>query len=122
MRFRLLISTLCLTVCGLSLPAMAIHPHRTKQEVTITSQGLPWQTFSSTTGRYLVDFPGTPIEQTGSSTLLGYDLHWHMNSVTLPAVDETDVFEYYMVAHIDLPRGLPYKFSQQEIKDRSWLA
>ncbi|WP_035984924.1 hypothetical protein [Leptolyngbya sp. KIOST-1] len=85
--------------------ARAEQPVLAQQESAENSQALPWQPSSPISGRYLVDLPGTPVEQTGTSTLLNHELRWHMRSVTRPAVDEIDLFEYYLVAYADIPGG-----------------
>jgi hypothetical protein len=109
----------CLIGSGLSLPiaAKAETPTLAQQEPAENSSSLPWEFFSSTAGDYVVDLPGTPVEQSSTSSLLERELRWQMSSVTLPAVDEADLFEYYLVAYADIPRSLRYEYSQQELLD-----
>jgi hypothetical protein len=117
------IFALCLIGCGLSLPLAAkaeppiLAQPDTQPEIPENSQSLPWEFFNSTAGDYVVDLPGTPVEQSSTSSLLEHDLRWQMDSVTLPVVDEADLFEYYLVAYVDIPRGLRYENSQQELLD-----
>jgi hypothetical protein len=119
MNLRFVLLTLCLMGWGLSCPlkVKAEQPILAQLENAEASQSLPWQLFSSTPGKYVVDLPGTPEEKTGTSTVLGRELLWHLNEVTIPAIDEADLFEYYLVAYIDIPRGLRYEYSQRELLD-----
>ena len=110
------------SVLSFSSAAKAEKAVLAQQETTENSQSLLWQPSSPTAGRYIVDLPGTPVEQTSTSTLLSHELRWHMHSVTLPAVDETDLFEYYLVAYADIPRRLRYEFSQKEVLDAAAMA
>lgn len=113
----ILLLTLLLVGGGLSWPFKANAETSVLSQNPSASSTLPWQFFSSTTGQYIVDLPGTPVEQTSTSVLLDRELRWNMTAVTLPAVDETDLFEYYLVAYIDIPRSLRYEFSQQALLD-----
>ncbi len=111
--------TLCLIGCCLSLPVKAAaEPVLLSQQATPDDrQGLPWRSFPSTSGNYIVDLPGIPLKQTSISTLLERELHWQMAAVTRPAVNKSDLFEYYLVAYADIPRSLRYEFSQKELLD-----
>jgi len=95
--------------------ALAEQPFLAQTPLEVSGQPLPWQVVTSTEGKYVVDLPGTPTEQTSTSTLLERDLRWHMGAVTLPAMNDTDLFEYYLVAYADVPRSLRYEFSQREL-------
>lgn len=127
MNLRTTLFRLCLLGFGLSFPLKAaaepallsqpVSQQMSQQESFEDRQLLPWQSFPSTSGNYVVDLPGTPLEQTSTSPLLGRELHWQMAAVTLPAVDESDLFEYYLVAYADIPRSLRYEFSQKELLD-----
>jgi hypothetical protein len=119
MKLNLILLTLCLLGCGLFSPtkAAAEQSPPAQSAVEDVDQTLPWQLVASTTGKYVVDLPGTPAEQTSTSSLLERDLEWHMSSVTLPAINDTDLFEYYLVAYADVPRSLRYEFSQKELLD-----
>ena len=119
MNLKAVLFTLLLLGGGLSWPlkAEAEPPTLAQVEEAAASSSLPWQFFSSTAGQYVVELPGTPETQTSTSTLLDRELTWHMNGVTLPAVDEADLFEYYLVAYIDIPRSLRYEYSQKELLD-----
>jgi hypothetical protein len=123
MNLRTTLLTLCLLGFGLSYPLKAAaEPALFSQQVSQPEssedrQLLPWQSFPSTSGNYIIDLPGTPLEQTSTSPLLERELRWQMASVTLPAVDESDLFEYYLVAYADIPRSLRYDFSQKELLD-----
>jgi hypothetical protein len=97
--------------------AAAEPPPLAQATVENTRQTLPWQMVASTAGKYVVDLPGTPAEQTSTSSLLERDLQWQMSSVTIPAVDDADLFEYYLVAYADVPRSLRYEFAQKELLD-----
>lgn len=119
MKLKLIILTLCLMGMGLSyspkVGAETTSP--TQPSNTKNSQSLSWQMFSSTSGKYVVDFPERPAKETGTSTLLERELSWQLNGVTVPAVDEADLFEYYLVAYGDIPRRLRYDYSQKELLD-----
>jgi hypothetical protein len=119
MKLKLIILTLCLMGMGLSyspkVGAETTSP--TQPSNNENSQSLSWQMFSSTSGKYVVDLPGTPAKETGTSTLLERELSWQLNGVTVPAVNETDLFEYYLVAYSDIPRRLRYDYSQKELLD-----
>lgn len=119
MNLKSIVFTLCLIGCGLSLPsaAKAETPTLAQQDPAEDRSSLPWAFFNSTAGDYVVDLPGTPVEQSSTSSFLERDLRWQMSSVTLPAVDEADLFEYYLVAYADIPRSLRYEYSQQELLD-----
>jgi hypothetical protein len=119
MNLRTTLLTLCLICFGLSFPlkAAAEPALLSQQESFEDRQLLPWQSSPSTSGNYIVDLPGTPLEQASTSPLLERELRWQMASVTLPAVDESDLFEYYLVAYADIPRSLRYEFSQKEVLD-----
>lgn len=119
MNIRTTLLTLCLLSFGLSFPLkVAAEPILLSQpEFPEDRQLLPWQLSPSTSGNYIVDLPGTPLEQTSTSALLERELRWQMASVTLPAADESDLFEYYLVAYADIPRSLRYEFSQKELLD-----
>ncbi len=119
MRLKLIILTICLMGMGLSyLPKVEAEPTAPKQSTnTENSQSLPWEMFSSTPGKYVIDLPGMPKKDTGTSNLLEQELNWQLNGVTVPAVDETDLFEYYLVAYADIPRRLRYDYSQKELLD-----
>lgn len=119
MNLKAVLFTLLLLGGGLSWPLkVKAEPTTLAQvETAAASSSLPWQFFSSTPGQYIVDLPGTPEEQTSTSTLLDRELTWHMSGVTVSAVGEADLFEYYLVAYIDIPRGLRYEYSQQELLD-----
>jgi hypothetical protein len=119
MNLRTTLLTLCLLGFGLSLPlkAAAEPALLSQQETSDDRQLLPWQSSPSTSGNYIVDLPGSPLEQASTSPLLERELHWQMTSVTLPAADESDLFEYYLVAYADIPRSLRYEFSQKELLD-----
>lgn len=94
---------------------------QTKQDTAPDEQPkLPWQLVTSTPGRYLVELPGTPQEETSTTPLLNTELNWVTTAVTIPTVDEpdgVDLFEYYMVSYAYLPPQLSYKYSQEEILD-----
>jgi hypothetical protein len=119
MKLKLIILTLCLMGMGLShSPKVEAQPTSSTQPTnTENSQSLSWQMFSSTPGKYVVDLPGTPTKDTGTSTLLERELSWQLNGVTVPAVNEADLFEYYLVAYSDIPRRLRYDHSQKELLD-----
>lgn len=119
MNLKTVLFTLLLLGGGLSWPLkVEAEPTTLAQvETAAASSSLPWQFFNSTAGDYVVDLPGTPVEQSSTSPLLERELRWQMSSVTLPAVDEADLFEYYLVAYADIPRGLRYEHSQQELLD-----
>jgi len=116
-KLSLKISTLFLLGFSLFSPvkALAEQPFLAQTPLEVSGQPLPWQVVTSTEGKYVVDFPGTPTEQTSTSTLLERDLRWHMSAVTIPAIDDADLFEYYLVAYADVPRSLSYEFSQREL-------
>jgi len=99
------------------LPVKAESATLAQTEKAAASSSLPWQLFSSTSGRYIVDLPGIPEAQTSTSMLLDQELSWHMNAVTLPAIDAADRFEYYLVAYIDIPRSLRYEYSPKALLD-----
>ncbi len=119
MKLNLILLTLCLLGCSLLSPTKAVaeHPPLAQAAVEDMGQTLPWQMVASTAGKYVVDLPGTPAEQTSTSSLLERDLQWQMSSVTIPAVDDADLFEYYLVAYADVPRSLRYEFAQKELLD-----
>ena len=119
MKLNLIVLTLCLLGCSLFSPTKADAEPLSLAQAAVenTSQTLPWQMVASTTGKYVVDLPGTPAEQTSTSSLLERNLQWQMSSVTIPAVDDADLFEYYLVAYADVPRSLRYEFSQKELLD-----
>jgi hypothetical protein len=119
MKLNLIVLTLCLLGSSLLFPtqAAAEPPPLAQAAVDDRGQTLHWQLVNSTAGKYVVDLPGTPVEQTSTSSLLERDLQWHMSSVTIPAVDDTDLFEYYLVAYADVPRSLRYGFSQKDLLD-----
>jgi hypothetical protein len=119
MNLRLILLTLFFIGGGLSWPlkVKAEQPTLAQVETAAASSSLPWQFFSSTAGQYIVDLPGTPEAQTSTSTLLDRELTWHMSGITVPAVDEADLFEYYLVAYINIPRSLRYEYSQKEMLD-----
>lgn len=119
MNFKVVLFTLLLIGGGLSWPlkAKAKPPALPQVDIAAASSSLPWQLISSTPGQYIVELPGTPEEQTSTSTLLDRELTWHMSGVTVSAVDESDLFEYYLVAYIDIPRSLRYEYSQKELLD-----
>jgi hypothetical protein len=119
MDLRKTLVTLCLTGFGLSFPLQATAEPLllSQQQPSEDRQLLPWQSSPSTSGNYIVDLPGPPLEQTSTSPLLERELRWQMASVTLSAVDESDLFEYYLVAYADIPRSLRYEFSQKELLD-----
>lgn len=120
MNLKFLSFTLCLICCGLFSPGI-----KAEQSTSIlaqvdnaeNSESLPWQVFSSTSGRFVVDLPGESLEQNSTSILLERELTWHMNAAVSLAVDESDLYEYYLVAYVDLPRGLRYNYSQKELLD-----
>ncbi len=117
MKLKLTMLTLCLLGCSPFPAAQAVEPPPPLAEAVVeeTGQTLPWAMVTSTAGKYVVDLPGTPTAQTSTSPLLERDLQWHMNSVTIPAADDTDLFEYYLVAYADVPRRLHYDFSQKDL-------
>ena len=119
MNLKVILLTLLLLGGGLSWPlkAKAEPPTLAQTEETEAASSLPWQIVSSTAGQYIVELPGMPEEQTSTSTLLDQELTWHMSGVTVPAVGEADLFEYYLVAYLDIPRSLRYEYSQQELLD-----
>jgi hypothetical protein len=124
MNTKSIIFTLCLIGCSLSLPlaAKAEQPILAQQEALENGQSLPWEFFNSTAGNYVVELPGSPVEQSGTSSLLEQELSWQMNSVTVPAATETDLFEYYLIAYADIPRRLRYEYSQQELLDAAGIS
>jgi hypothetical protein len=119
MKLKLIILTLCLMGMGLSYSAKigAEPTSPTQPSNNENSQSLSWQMFSSTPGKYVVDLPGTPTKDAGTSSLLERELSWQVNGVTVPAVNEADLFEYYLVAYGDIPRRLRYDYSQKELLD-----
>lgn len=122
MRLRVIVISLCLMGMGLVRSPRVIAEQTTspQSEVTAANEAvtsLPWQFFASTPGKYVVDLPGTPAEETGTSLLLERELRWQMSTVTRPAMDEGDLFEYYLVAHADIPRILSYEHSQKDLLD-----
>lgn len=118
MNLKTIAFTLGLIVCSLFPFSIKAEQFILSQvEISEDGQSLPWQVFSSTSGRYVVDLPGDPLEKTSSSNLLERELTWHMNEVVSLAVDESDLYEYYLVAYVDLPRGLRYEYSQKELLD-----
>jgi hypothetical protein len=119
MKLNLILLTLCLLGGSLLSPtqAAAESPPLAQSALEDRGQTLPWQLVNSTAGQYVVDLPGTPAEQTSTSLLLERDLQWQMSSVTIPAVDDADLFEYYLVAYADVPRSLRYEFSQKDLLD-----
>ncbi|NJL49892.1 MAG: hypothetical protein HC929_23955 [Leptolyngbyaceae cyanobacterium SM2_5_2] len=103
----ILLTLLAPSGCGLgpwALRGQGDPPALAQSETAETIASLPWQFFSSTPGRYIVDLPGMATEQTSTSTLLDRELVWHMSAVTVPAIDKTDLFEYYLVADLDIPQ------------------
>ena len=119
MKLKLFVLTLCIMGMGLShSPEVGAKPTSSTQSISNkNSQSFPWQIFSSTPGKYVIDLPGTPAKQTGTITLMGQELSWQLNGVTVPAVNEADLFEYYLVAYSDIPRKLRYDYSQKELLD-----
>ncbi len=119
MKLRLMIPILCLLGYSLLSPVKtaAEAPPIAQSALENTGQTLPWKLVTSTPGKYVVDLPGTPAEQISTSPLLERNLQWHMSSVTIPAVDDKDLFEYYLVAYADVPRSLRYNFSQKQLLD-----
>lgn len=119
MNFRSLILAFCLTggVFSWAVKAEAEPPVLAQVENTELSESLPWELFSPTAGKYVIDLPGNPEQQIGTSTILDRELEWNVNSVLVSAIDEVDLFEFYLVAYIDIPRKLRYEFSQKELLD-----
>jgi hypothetical protein len=117
MKKRWIALALLLAGSGWSLPLVAAEPPTPQAETVANRQSLSWQPAPSTAGKFVVDLPGTPTEQTSISSLLEREVTWHMTAVTVPAIDETDLFEYYLVAYADVPRSLRYEFSQKELMD-----
>lgn len=123
MQLPLVLWVTSLTLVGGCLPAIAQTqpvPQTQPETATATQPTLPWQLVTSTSGRFLVELPGTPEANTGTLTVLNTELTWHTTAVTLPTVDSpegSDLFEYYMVAYADLPRRLTYEHSQKSILD-----
>lgn len=99
------------------IPSVTASVPSKQPEVADAVPALPWQFFSSTAGKYVVDLPGSATEETGTSSVLERELRWQMRAVTRPAIDETDLFEYYLVAHADIPRSLRYAYSQKDLLD-----
>lgn len=117
MKLKLTMLTLCLLGCSLFASAKTAAEQLPIAQASGEEMGqaLPWQIVTSTAGKYVVELPGMATEQTSTSPLLERDLQWHMSSVTVPAADDTDLFEYYLVAYADVPRSLRYHFSQKEL-------
>jgi len=119
MNLRSLILALCLTggAFSWSVKAEAEPPTLAQVEKTEVRESLPWEMFSPTVGKYVIDLPGNPEKQTGTSMILERELEWNVNSVLVSAIDEVDLFEFYLVAYLDIPRKLRYEFSQKELLD-----